>query len=267
MAIRKCRLVKIMDNGTSDTIHLETSADLVRRADGTSVETSMQTLNTNLQNIQLTPGPQGPQGIQGVPGPQGPKGDRGLTGATGPQGPIGLTGATGVQGIQGPAGATGPQGPAGPGLPAGGGIGQIPVKTGAGNYEVGWKSAGMVFNLIYERTYTKSYTHVPAVYIEQVDIAGTLTVGGLYWIEFQISGAGGPVMCSNGVFYKHRGNGESRDLLMSNNPAIIGELGRVNQSFGITTDGTRIVFRYCAQYINLPASVNIAVQIFSVGLS
>lgn len=74
-------------------------------------------------------------------------------------------------------------------------------------------------------------------------------------------------MCSNGVFYKHRGNGEARDLLMSNNPAIIGELGRVNQSFGITTDGTRIVFRYCAQYINSPASVNIAVQIFSVGLS
>lgn len=67
-------------------------------------------LNTKLQNIQLTSGPQGqagPQGPAGPIGPQGPKGDTGATGATGPQGPAGPAGPQGVQGPTGPAGSAG----------------------------------------------------------------------------------------------------------------------------------------------------------------
>ena len=53
-------------------------------------------VDEQIKNIELTPGPEGPQGLQG------PKGD------TGEQGPAGATG------VQGPAGATGETGPAGP---------------------------------------------------------------------------------------------------------------------------------------------------------
>ena len=51
-----------------------------------------------IDNIELTPGPQGEQGIQGPQGPQGEKGDKGDQGEVGPQGP------EGPQGPQGPAG-------------------------------------------------------------------------------------------------------------------------------------------------------------------
>ncbi|MGB8215763.1 MAG: hypothetical protein WCE94_00515 [Candidatus Methanoperedens sp.] len=89
-------------------------------------------LQQQINNIQLTPGPQGPQGPQGLKGdtgatgaigPQGPKGDTGATGATGAIGPQGLkgdtgatgaTGATGPQGIKGDTGATGATGAIGP---------------------------------------------------------------------------------------------------------------------------------------------------------
>ena len=52
----------------------------------------------SVTNIQLTPGPQGPQGLRG---PQG---------ATGPQGAVGAQGPAGPQGPQGPAGPQGPTG-------------------------------------------------------------------------------------------------------------------------------------------------------------
>lgn len=48
-----------------------------------------------IQEIELTPGPQGepgPQGPQGEPGPQGPKGEKGETGEPGPQGEPGPKG-------------------------------------------------------------------------------------------------------------------------------------------------------------------------------
>ncbi len=61
--------------------------------------TAISNLETEIHNISLTPGPQGPAGPQG---------------ATGPQGPAGPQGATGPQGPAGPQGATGPQGPVGP---------------------------------------------------------------------------------------------------------------------------------------------------------
>ena len=49
-------------------------------------------LRTQLQNLQLTPGPQGPagpEGSAGLQGPAGPQGPAGLQGPAGPQGPGG----------------------------------------------------------------------------------------------------------------------------------------------------------------------------------
>ena len=85
-------------------------------------------LQNEINNIELTPGPQGPQGTQGtqgdkgdtgetgpqgVQGPQGEKGDKGDkgdTGETGPQGPQGTQGEKGDKGDNGEAGPQGPQG-------------------------------------------------------------------------------------------------------------------------------------------------------------
>ena len=67
-----------------------------------ALETSVAGLQTQLNNIQLTPGPQGPAG------PVGPAGPAGATGATGPAGADGATGATGAQGPQGTQGQAGP---------------------------------------------------------------------------------------------------------------------------------------------------------------
>lgn len=64
-----------------------------------------------LQDIEASPGIQGPQGPQGATGSMGPQG---ATGPAGPQGPTGTTGATGATGPQGPIGNTGPTGPQGP---------------------------------------------------------------------------------------------------------------------------------------------------------
>lgn len=90
-----------------------------------------QYVDTEINNIVLTPGPQGPkgdagaQGIQGPVGPSGgigPQGERGPIGPTGPPGNDGLQGPQGVQGLQGPAGPIGPIGPQGPkGDPGSGG--------------------------------------------------------------------------------------------------------------------------------------------------
>jgi hypothetical protein len=60
-----------------------------------------------INSIELTPGPQGPQGERGLQGEQGPKGDKGDTGEQGPQGPKGDTGAVGPQGLQGEKGEPG----------------------------------------------------------------------------------------------------------------------------------------------------------------
>ncbi len=72
-----------------------------------ALEALVTSLQIELANIELTPGPQGPAG------PQGPKGDTGETGAQGPAGPQGPKGDTGDTGAQGP---SGPQGPAGAGF-------------------------------------------------------------------------------------------------------------------------------------------------------
>lgn len=93
-----------------------------------------------INNIELTPGPQGPigpkgdtgpQGERGIQGPkgdvgpqglQGEKGDRGDIGPMGPQGPKGDKGDTGLQGpqgLQGPKGDKGDKGDTGPQGPQG----------------------------------------------------------------------------------------------------------------------------------------------------
>ena len=80
------------------------------------IDTSQFATKEELQNISLTPGPQGnpgeigPQGLQGLQGPPGPKGE---TGERGPQGDIGPRGADGPQGIQGERGQDGQPGPRG----------------------------------------------------------------------------------------------------------------------------------------------------------
>ena len=60
-------------------------------------------LGTRIDNISLTPGPQGPQGDKGDPGETGPKGDKGDPGETGPKGDTGETGPKGDKGDTGPA--------------------------------------------------------------------------------------------------------------------------------------------------------------------
>ena len=88
-------------------------------------------LQSQIDNIQLTPGPQGnqgvagPQGNQGVAGPQGnqgvagPQGDQGVAGPQGDQGVAGPQGDQGVAGPQGDQGVAGPQGDQGVAGPQG----------------------------------------------------------------------------------------------------------------------------------------------------
>lgn len=73
----------------------------------TSVHQKLDHLQDQIDEIQATPGLQGPKGD---PGPQGPKGDNGEPGEQGPQG---IQGEIGPQGQPGPQGVPGEQGPKG----------------------------------------------------------------------------------------------------------------------------------------------------------
>jgi hypothetical protein len=90
----------------------------------TALEQQVASLQAQINNIQLIPGPAGPQGPAGPTGPQGPQGPvgatgpAGATGSAGAVGPQGPAGPAGPQGATGPAGATGATGPAGPSGPA-----------------------------------------------------------------------------------------------------------------------------------------------------
>lgn len=64
-------------------------------------------VNQQIEQIQLTPGKQGPQGEQGLPGEKGEQGEQG------PQGEQGIQGERGEQGPQGEQGIQGEQGPQG----------------------------------------------------------------------------------------------------------------------------------------------------------
>lgn len=66
-------------------------------------------VDSAIETIELTPGPQGepgPQGIQGEPGIQGPTGETGPQGEQGPQGEPGLNGQDGEPGADGIDGKT-----------------------------------------------------------------------------------------------------------------------------------------------------------------
>lgn len=80
---------------------------------GTNVDLSKYALKSDLENIQLTPGPKGEQGEPGIQGPAGepgPKGDTGEKGEPGERGPEGPQGIQGIQGIPGEKGETGATG-------------------------------------------------------------------------------------------------------------------------------------------------------------
>ena len=80
------------------------------------IDTSGFATKEELQNISLTPGP---QGLQGPPGPIGQTGERGPQGDVGPKGADGLQGERGLDGQPGPRGERGEQGPIGQTGPAG----------------------------------------------------------------------------------------------------------------------------------------------------
>jgi hypothetical protein len=53
----------------------------------TQIEKVLSDLQSQINNIKLIPGPQGPAGHQGPQGPEGPQGPQGPAGSTGPAGP------------------------------------------------------------------------------------------------------------------------------------------------------------------------------------
>ena len=77
---------------------------------GANIDLNKYALKSDLENIQLTPGPKGEQGEPGIQGPAGEPGPKGDTGETGPQGIQGIPGEPGQKGDTGATGATGPAG-------------------------------------------------------------------------------------------------------------------------------------------------------------
>ena len=75
-----------------------------------TVTQELTDIKNDIENISLTPGPQGATGPQGPAGATGATGSTGKQGATGATGPKGATGATGPKGDTGPTGATGTNG-------------------------------------------------------------------------------------------------------------------------------------------------------------
>ena len=75
-----------------------------------ALEAQVQVLATDLNEIELTPGP---QGVQGVKGEDGATGAQGSQGSQGSQGIAGTDGISGVDGNKGETGAIGPQGETG----------------------------------------------------------------------------------------------------------------------------------------------------------
>ena len=76
-------------------------------ADHNKIVDAIKEARTNVDEIELTPGPQGPQGPEGPRGPAGADGNPGPAGDPGPQGPAGADGAKGATGAAGKDGADG----------------------------------------------------------------------------------------------------------------------------------------------------------------
>lgn len=75
--------------------------------DHNKITAALEEVRANVDDIELTPGPQGPKGDTGATGPAGPKGDTGETGPQGPKGDTGAAGATGAKGDKGDKGDPG----------------------------------------------------------------------------------------------------------------------------------------------------------------
>lgn len=73
---------------------IETGNGTVKSYVDTAVQDLAQQVDQDIQEIELTPGPQGPQGEPGPTGPQGPPGADGQAGATGPAGADGQDGVS-----------------------------------------------------------------------------------------------------------------------------------------------------------------------------
>ena len=77
------------------------------------IKSAEEKLESEIREIELTPGPKGdtgdpgPKGDKGEPGKDGENGKDGAQGPAGPAGPAGPTGPTGPAGPQGPAGQDG----------------------------------------------------------------------------------------------------------------------------------------------------------------
>jgi len=74
------------------------------------LDNNIDDLREEIENIQLTPGPEGQPGTKGQDGAQGPQGLKGDKGIKGDQGDIGPQGPQGIQGPKGDTGAIGLQG-------------------------------------------------------------------------------------------------------------------------------------------------------------
>ena len=70
-------------------------------ADHNKIVDAIKEARTNIDEIELTPGPAGPAGADGAQGPKGDKGDAGADGAQGPKGDKGDAGAPGADGADG----------------------------------------------------------------------------------------------------------------------------------------------------------------------
>ena len=64
-------------------------------ADHNKIVDAIKEARTNVDEIELTPGPEGPQGPKGAQGEQGPEGPQGPAGADGAKGAKGDPGADG----------------------------------------------------------------------------------------------------------------------------------------------------------------------------
>lgn len=91
--------------GKQDALTFDTSP-----AEGSQNPVTSGGIYQALQNVETTPGPEGPQGPKGDPGPEGPQGPEGDPGPEGPRGPEGPQGPKGDPGEQGPKGDPGPKG-------------------------------------------------------------------------------------------------------------------------------------------------------------
>lgn len=90
-----------ISSGDRDILYVNEAGEVILNAKRIQMDFMDVATKTDLQEIELTPGPQGPAGKRGAVGPQGPAGERGSVGPQGPQGPKGDRGNDGIAGRDG----------------------------------------------------------------------------------------------------------------------------------------------------------------------